>query len=103
MKKGEAWLNTYTPVVTYLLRCNTDVTSLMSGTAIKSVIAYVTDYITKVPLKTHVMFQAIRATFAKNPDVVKSEASRAEKARLLIVKIVNSLTAASEIGGPMAA
>ncbi|RPD67664.1 hypothetical protein L226DRAFT_474572, partial [Lentinus tigrinus ALCF2SS1-7] len=55
MKKGEAWLNTFTPAVSYLLRCNHDVTSLMSGTAIKSVIAYVADYITKTPLKTHVM------------------------------------------------
>ncbi|RPD64292.1 hypothetical protein L227DRAFT_584053 [Lentinus tigrinus ALCF2SS1-6] len=44
MKKGEAWLNTFTPAVSYLLRCNHDVTSLMSGTAIKSVIAYVADY-----------------------------------------------------------
>ena len=47
MRKGEAWMNTFTPTVSYLLRCNHDVTSLMSGTAIKSVIAYVADYITK--------------------------------------------------------
>ncbi|KAF8589258.1 hypothetical protein K439DRAFT_1645168 [Ramaria rubella] len=44
LKKGEAWINTFTPIVTYLLRCNSDVTSLLSGTAIKAVIAYVTDY-----------------------------------------------------------
>jgi Helitron helicase-like domain at N-terminus len=60
MKKGEAWLNTFTPVLTYLMRCNTDVTSLLSGTAIKSVFAYITDYITKSSLKTHVMFEAFR-------------------------------------------
>ena len=29
MKKCESWINTITPVVTYLLRCNTDVTSLL--------------------------------------------------------------------------
>ena len=46
LKKGEAWINYYTPTLTYLLRCNSDVTSLLSGTAIKSVIAYITDYIT---------------------------------------------------------
>ncbi|KAI0713348.1 hypothetical protein C8Q76DRAFT_620844, partial [Earliella scabrosa] len=65
MKKGEAWLNTYTPAVSYLLRCNHDVTSLLSGTAIKSVIAYVADYITKTPLKTHVMFQSIQKVFER--------------------------------------
>ena len=47
IKKGEPWMNTISPTVTYLLRCNTDVTSLLSGTAIKAVIAYISDYITK--------------------------------------------------------
>ncbi|KAI0038190.1 hypothetical protein FA95DRAFT_1585503 [Auriscalpium vulgare] len=56
LKHGEAWLNTFNPTLTYLIRCNSDVTSLLSGTAIKSIIAYVTDYITKTPLKTHVIF-----------------------------------------------
>ena len=37
MKKGEAWVNTFTPVLTYLSRCNTDVTSLLSGTAMRAV------------------------------------------------------------------
>ena len=59
LKKIEAWINTFTPMVTYLLRCNTDVTSLASGTAIKGVIMYVSDYITKTALKTHVIFDSI--------------------------------------------
>ena len=103
MKKGEPWMNCISPVVTYLFRCNTDVTSLLSGTAIKSVIAYVTDYITKTPLKTHVMFQAVKSAFMKNPDVLEADIPRVEKARRLIMKIVNSLTSRSEIGAPMAA
>ena len=41
LKKGEAWMNTVTAMLTYLLRCNSDVTSLMSGTAIKAIVAYV--------------------------------------------------------------
>ena len=41
IKKGESWMNTINPTITYLLRCNTDVTSLLSGTAIKAVIAYI--------------------------------------------------------------
>ncbi|KAI0757499.1 hypothetical protein C8Q80DRAFT_1078136, partial [Daedaleopsis nitida] len=60
LKKGEAWLNTFTPAVTYMMCCNHNTTSLLSGTAIKSVIAYVADYITKTPLETHVMFQAMQ-------------------------------------------
>ena len=103
MKKGEPWLNTFTPTVSYLLRCNHDVTSLLSGTAIKSVVSYVADYITKTPLKTHVMFQSVQNIFECNVELLGSMTTKKDKARSLITKIVNSLTAASEIGGPMAA
>ena len=88
--------------MSYLLRCNHDVTSLLSGTAIKSVIAYVADYITKTPLKTHVMFESVQKVFERNPEIVNSDKSMKDKARPIITKIVNALTAASEIGGPMA-
>jgi hypothetical protein len=40
MKKGEPWINTITYVVTYLFRCNIDITSLHSGMAIKGVLLY---------------------------------------------------------------
>jgi hypothetical protein len=59
MKKLEALINTISPVVSYLFRCNTDATNLKSGTALKGVILYVTDYITKVSLKTHTIFDVI--------------------------------------------
>ncbi|KAK0435839.1 hypothetical protein EV421DRAFT_1657900, partial [Armillaria borealis] len=65
MKKREAWINTFTPILTYLLRCNTDVTSLRSGTAIKAVLIYVSDYITKPALKTHVFFDVIKSVFQR--------------------------------------
>ena len=90
MKKGEAWLNGFTLAVAYMLKCNNDVTSLLSGTAMKSVIAYVADYITKTPLKTHVLFQSVQKVFERNGDIFSSN-----------TKIVNALMAASEIGGPM--
>ena len=48
IKKGERWINTLTPIVTYLLRCNSDITSLLSGTAIKAIVAYISDYVTSL-------------------------------------------------------
>ncbi|EKM48996.1 uncharacterized protein PHACADRAFT_107790 [Phanerochaete carnosa HHB-10118-sp] len=53
LKKGEAMLNNFSPLPISNFSGDTDITSLLSGTAIKSVVAYVTDYITKSPLKTH--------------------------------------------------
>ncbi|KAH9925080.1 hypothetical protein B0H21DRAFT_700954, partial [Amylocystis lapponica] len=60
-KKTEVWINTYNSVLTYLVRCNTDVTCLLSGTQVRAVVAYITDYITKSSLKTHTIFETIRA------------------------------------------
>ncbi|KAF8576813.1 hypothetical protein K439DRAFT_1649214 [Ramaria rubella] len=102
LKKGEAWISTFTPIVTYLLRCNSDVTSLLSGTAIKAVIAYVTDYVSKSPLKTYGIFESIRNVFDRNTEMLNSEKPRHEKACKLLTSIVNPMTTKMEIGAPMA-
>jgi len=101
MKKTEQWLNTFSYLVTYLFRCNTDVTSLRSGTAIKSVLLYITNYVTKAPLKTHAVFDTIHYIFERNPNVVGGSNSNKEKAQKLMMKIVNSLSVKMEMGSPM--
>jgi len=58
-------MNTVTPVVTYLLQYNMDITSFLSGTAIKAVVAYVSDYILTTSLKTHVVFDIIQSVLTK--------------------------------------
>jgi hypothetical protein len=103
MKKKELWLNMFTSVVTYLFRCNTDITSLRSGTAIKGALLYVSNYVTKPALKTHVIFETVHSMFLKNSEVIASSDSGKDKARSkLMTKIVNSLSAKLEIGSPMA-
>ncbi|KAF8228868.1 hypothetical protein L208DRAFT_1289346, partial [Tricholoma matsutake] len=59
IRKHESWLNTFTYAVTYVFRCNTDVTSLCSGTAIKGVLLYISNYVTKPALKTHIIFDTV--------------------------------------------
>ena len=98
LKKGEAWMNTVTPLLTYLLQCNSDVTSLLSGTAIKAVVAYVSDYITKPGLKTYSIFDIIRSIFDKNSEMIGGSLKRKEKVRKIFTQVVNSLTAKSKIG-----
>ncbi|KAI0340975.1 hypothetical protein BDW22DRAFT_1297982, partial [Trametopsis cervina] len=61
LRHTEQWLNTFNVTLTYLMRCNTDVTCLMSSTQVRAIIAYVTDYVTKNSLKTHVVFETIKA------------------------------------------
>ncbi|KIM82636.1 hypothetical protein PILCRDRAFT_53292, partial [Piloderma croceum F 1598] len=81
MKKGEIQMNTLTPLLTYLLRCNTDVTSLPSGTAIKAVVAYVTEYVTKPGLKTYCIFDTICSVFDRNSELIEGTGKQHKKAR----------------------
>ena len=62
---------------------------------------YVTDYITKSSLKTHIMFDALCNIFDKHSDIISSSLSEKEKARKIMNKIVNALSVKSEMGGPM--
>ena len=101
MKKLEAWLNTFSPLVTYVLRCNTDVTSLSSGTAVKGVVLYVSDYITKSSLKTHTIFDSIKSVFQKNSEMIGGTLPSKEKARRFMTKVANLLSAKAEMGAPM--
>jgi hypothetical protein len=101
LKKKESWINTFSPVVSYLFCCNTNVTSLKSGTAIKGTLLYVSDYITKMSLKTHVVFDTICSIFQKNTEMLGGCESRHVKARKLMTKMVNAMCSKLEMGSPM--
>ena len=80
LKLGEANLNTYSNVLAYLMMSNTDVTSLLSGTSMRAVIAYTTDYITKFGLRTHTMMEIIKSSFTRNTEFLQGATSRTERA-----------------------
>ncbi|KAJ3526701.1 hypothetical protein NMY22_g10064 [Coprinellus aureogranulatus] len=101
MKKGEAWVNFVNRVTTFIMGCNTDVTCLLSGTAVKAVIVYVTDYITKQGLKTHVLYDAIQSIITKSTEILVGDMKAKEKARRLMTRIVNLISAKMEMGAPM--
>ena len=102
IKKLESMMNTISPCITYLLRCNTDVTSLLSGTSVKAVISYVTDYVAKPTLKTYQIFSTAYNVFDRNANLDVDDKSRTDDPRKLILKIVNALSSKMEIGSPMA-
>ena len=42
----------------------------MSGTAIKAIVAYISDYITKPGLKTYAIFDAIKSLINHNSEIL---------------------------------
>ncbi|KAF8176663.1 hypothetical protein K438DRAFT_1607297, partial [Mycena galopus ATCC 62051] len=65
IKHQEPYLNTMSRVVTHYSRCNTDVTSLLSGTAVKAVVSYVSDYVSKIGLKSYQAFASVYDVFER--------------------------------------
>lgn len=102
MKKLEPMINTFIPALTYLSRYNTDVSSLLSGTSIKAIISYITDYVTKPSLKTHQVYSSAYNIFSRNMETLCDNKGEGSKARSLIIKIVNALASKMEIGSLMA-
>ncbi|KAL1685161.1 hypothetical protein GGG16DRAFT_66855 [Schizophyllum commune] len=101
--KKEVMMNCVTPVLTYLTRGNTDTTSLQSGTSMKAVVLYVSDYITKCSLKTYHIMSCIKAVFERHGPAFQGDPTDATSARRLMMKMVNALAPRMEIGSPMAA
>jgi len=102
LRHDEPQMNSVNHFLTYMLRCNTDVSCLLTGTAIKAVMAYATDYITKPSLKTPSMFSLIRKQLDRAQPLDCVDADRHEKGRKIITSIVNSFTSKYEIGAPLA-
>ncbi|KAJ7717721.1 hypothetical protein B0H16DRAFT_1337936, partial [Mycena metata] len=74
----------------------------MSGTAVKAVIAYVSDYISKVSLKSYQLFASVFQVFESSAESMEADIKSHDKSRHMMRKMVNSLSTKMEIGSPMA-
>ncbi|KAJ7091587.1 hypothetical protein C8R44DRAFT_563327, partial [Mycena epipterygia] len=81
IKKAEPQINTFSHVLTYFSRSNTDVTRLLSGTAVKAVVSYVSDYVSKLGLKTYQAFASVFDVFERNSETIANGAGGVETAR----------------------
>ncbi|KAJ7914978.1 hypothetical protein B0H13DRAFT_1610997, partial [Mycena leptocephala] len=99
--KTEPQLNTFSRALTYFSRSNTHVTSLSSGTAVKAVVSYVSDYVSKLGLKTYQAFASVFDVFERNSENLANGADGVETARTLMRQMINSMSTKMEIGSPM--
>ncbi|KAJ7800276.1 hypothetical protein B0H13DRAFT_1672992, partial [Mycena leptocephala] len=81
IKKREPQLNTFSRALTYFSRSNTDVTSLLSGTAVKAVVSYVSDYVSKLGLKTYQAFASVFDVFERNSETLATGGTGTETAK----------------------
>ncbi|OSC97384.1 hypothetical protein PYCCODRAFT_1448041 [Trametes coccinea BRFM310] len=58
-------VNNYNPTILEAMRCNMDIQYIGSGEEAKAIIYYITDYITKSPLKAHVAYASLELAIKK--------------------------------------
>jgi len=77
--------------------------ALLSGTAIKAIVAYISDYVTKPGLKTYIIFDTIRSVFAKSSEMLGRYTEKEDKGQEFFNKnLSTAYCQVKEIGDPMA-
>lgn len=97
-------INNYNPDMIEVLRNNMDIKFIGSGVSAKGILYYITDYITKSPLKMDAAYaalqRAIKALEAGTPD--KSNSSL-ENARIVLIKCANQMISKQQLSAPQVA
>ncbi|KAA1478248.1 hypothetical protein DENSPDRAFT_861822 [Dentipellis sp. KUC8613] len=98
LRRLHPWINNFNDVVMFLLKCNMDIKFIGSGEAAKALIFYITDYITKSSLPTHVGLRALTSAIKSNGlKFAQSDADHETVGRSLLTKVVNSMMARQEL------
>ena len=95
-------INCYNDVLTFCFQANNDVKFIGSGEAAKALTYYVTDYITKTPLPTHIGLSALRAAVQMNTKKFQYSIDTTPEtvARSLFTKCANAIQSRQEISHP---
>jgi hypothetical protein len=98
LKRLHPRINNYNEVIMFLMQCNMDIKYIGSGPAAKALVYYVTDYITKENLSTHVGLEALAYAIRQNDKKFEGDIGTpsSEKTKSLFVKTVNAMMARQE-------
>lgn len=96
-------INPYNRTILSVLRCNMDIKFIGSGPAAQAIVHYITDYITKQDLKSHVAYTTLQMAVSKIVDtaVVVDDVSVCVKR--MLVKCSNSLISKQELSAQQVA
>ena len=96
-------VNNYCPTISEATQCNGDIKFLVSGHTAKSVLYYVTDYISKTQEKYHVSFGAIKAALKKLGDYDATDTDPGTRGKQTLQKCVYSIISHQELSGQQVA
>ncbi|KAI9059342.1 hypothetical protein FKP32DRAFT_1614245 [Trametes sanguinea] len=97
-------INNYNATILEAMRCNMDIQFIGTGGEAKAVLYYITDYITKSPLKAHVAYAALETAMKKlSSGDANHDLAQTEKSRRLLQKTAFSILANQELSAQQVA
>lgn len=101
LKVQDAWLNYYNPYLLTYCRHNHDIRCILSGKSAKAAMFYITDYITKMSLKTSQILSLMCDAVMQSPKC--EDATEVEKAKALLHKCLTQFSRKQQINAQQAA
>ncbi|EJD36383.1 hypothetical protein AURDEDRAFT_19132, partial [Auricularia subglabra TFB-10046 SS5] len=96
-------VNNYNDTMISCLRCNMDLKFIGSGPSAKAVLYYITDYITKSPLKAHVSYAALQLAVHKVGELDIDRHDNAMRAKRLLQKCAHAMISHQELSAQQVA
>ncbi|KAF5341970.1 hypothetical protein D9611_001217 [Ephemerocybe angulata] len=95
-------VNNYNDTILRAVRCNMDIKFIGSGNTAKAVCYYITDYITKSQLKTHVAFAALELALRKLGEYDPNEDDLQMRGKRLLQRCAYSMVSHQELSAQQA-
>ena len=96
-------VNNFNKTILECIRCNMDIKFIGSGPAAKAIIYYITNYITKSQLKTHVAFAALELSVKKLGEFDPTEDELTVRAKRLLQKCAYAMISHQELSAQQVA
>ena len=103
MRHLDGMVNSFCPTISEAVRCNIDIKFMASGDAAKSVLYYITDYMTKTGNKSHVSFSALEIALKKLGDYDPADNDTELRAKKMLQKCVYAVLSHQELSGQQVA
>ena len=103
MRCLDGLVNNFNETILEAIRCNMDIKFIGSGSAAKAIIYYITNYITKSQLKTHVAYSALELSVKKLGEYNAGEDDLTVRAKKLLQKCAYSMISHQELSAQQVA
>ncbi|KAJ7859497.1 hypothetical protein B0H14DRAFT_2222051, partial [Mycena olivaceomarginata] len=96
-------VNNFNSTIIEAIRCNMDIKFIGSGASAKGILYYITDYITKSQLKTHVAFSMLELAVKKLGDFNPLEDNLTVRAKKMLQKCAYAMLSQQELSSQQVA